>query len=263
MARGRDRHAGHRRRHRPVQRAVRRRFEAARRARPHARLRPAAHRRRFRRRALVAARVRALEPGRGVRRLRLQERSRRRAFGRGGVQEGGRARHRVSRRSVGREGVRLARRARLQRLRAAAARAARVRAEDEEPAPYTKINPRPTEAQWADDPEHRARLGARAGRAGLPQRAARLPARPARGGAHQYAHLVDAARHRPRGAHHAVVRAARGARDPRHLPAGLAAARHLHLHQHAAAAALLQRHGLARAARAVRGDRVRRRRWSA
>lgn len=28
----------------------------------------------------------------------------------------------------------------------------------EEPAPYTRINPRPTEAQWADDPEHRARL---------------------------------------------------------------------------------------------------------
>ena len=96
----------------------------------------------------------------------------------------------------------------------------------------------------------------RAGRAGLPQRAARLPARPARGGAHQHAHLVDAARHRPRRAHHAVVRAARGARDPRHLPAGLAARRHLHLHQHAAPAALLQRHGFARAARAVRGDRI-------
>ncbi len=29
----------------------------------------------------------------------------------------------------------------------------------EEPAPYTKINPRPTERLWADDPEHRARLG--------------------------------------------------------------------------------------------------------
>ncbi|HZM34853.1 MAG TPA: YjbH domain-containing protein [Burkholderiales bacterium] len=28
----------------------------------------------------------------------------------------------------------------------------------EEPPPYTRINPRPTEAQWADDPEHRARL---------------------------------------------------------------------------------------------------------
>ncbi len=27
-----------------------------------------------------------------------------------------------------------------------------------EPAPYAKINPRPTERQWADDPEHRARL---------------------------------------------------------------------------------------------------------
>jgi hypothetical protein len=27
-----------------------------------------------------------------------------------------------------------------------------------EPAPYTKINPRPTEAQWADDPAHEARL---------------------------------------------------------------------------------------------------------
>ena len=27
-----------------------------------------------------------------------------------------------------------------------------------EPAPYTRINPRPTEAQWNDDPEHRARL---------------------------------------------------------------------------------------------------------
>ena len=28
----------------------------------------------------------------------------------------------------------------------------------EEPPPYTRINPRPTEEQWADDPEHRARL---------------------------------------------------------------------------------------------------------
>ncbi|MGH8706011.1 MAG: YjbH domain-containing protein, partial [Burkholderiales bacterium] len=28
----------------------------------------------------------------------------------------------------------------------------------EEPPPYTRINPRPTEAQWRDDPEHRARL---------------------------------------------------------------------------------------------------------
>src|SRR5687767_14985299 len=28
-----------------------------------------------------------------------------------------------------------------------------------EPPPYTKINPRPTEKQWEDDPEHRARLG--------------------------------------------------------------------------------------------------------
>jgi membrane-associated phospholipid phosphatase len=28
----------------------------------------------------------------------------------------------------------------------------------DEPPPYTRINPRPTEAQWADDPEHRARL---------------------------------------------------------------------------------------------------------
>src|SRR5688572_11163632 len=27
-----------------------------------------------------------------------------------------------------------------------------------EPAPYTKINPRPTEQQWADDPEHRRRM---------------------------------------------------------------------------------------------------------
>jgi membrane-associated phospholipid phosphatase len=29
----------------------------------------------------------------------------------------------------------------------------------DEPAPYTKINPRPSEEQWAQDPEHRARLG--------------------------------------------------------------------------------------------------------
>jgi Exopolysaccharide biosynthesis protein YbjH len=28
----------------------------------------------------------------------------------------------------------------------------------DEPPPYTKINPRPTEEQWAEDPEHRARL---------------------------------------------------------------------------------------------------------
>jgi len=28
----------------------------------------------------------------------------------------------------------------------------------DEPPPYTRINPRPTEEQWADDPEHRARL---------------------------------------------------------------------------------------------------------
>ena len=29
----------------------------------------------------------------------------------------------------------------------------------DEPPPYTRINPRPTEEQWRDDPEHRARLG--------------------------------------------------------------------------------------------------------
>src|SRR6185312_1573706 len=28
----------------------------------------------------------------------------------------------------------------------------------DEPAPYTKINPRPTEAQWREDPAHRARM---------------------------------------------------------------------------------------------------------
>src|SRR5207244_4788666 len=28
----------------------------------------------------------------------------------------------------------------------------------DEPAPYTRINPRPTEEQWHDDPAHRARL---------------------------------------------------------------------------------------------------------
>ena len=50
--------------------------------------------------------------------------------------------------------------------------------------PYTKVNPRPTEEQWAEDPEHRARL-ARAGGAGLPQREPRLRERPAPGAAHQ------------------------------------------------------------------------------
>ena len=118
----------------------------------------------------------------------------------------------------------------------------------DEPPPYTKINPRPTEEQWAEDPEHRARL-ARA----LVEQDFRSVSLGYENGRLQAVLTNNRISSMPR----AIGRAARTMLSfaplevreiTHHVPAGLAAGGDLHLHQHPAPAALLQRHGLARAA---------------
>jgi len=101
----------------------------------------------------------------------------------------------------------------------------------DEPAPYTKINPRPTGGAVARRRRASRAPGAGAGGAGFSRYQDRLPQREARGAADQHAHLVDAARGGTRGAHAALLRAARSPGDPDHLRAGHAAGRHLQLHQ--------------------------------
>ena len=158
---------------------------------------------------------------------------------------------------VGREGstARTARRGSTPGSRCRSRQSASCRKLDEPP-PFTKIVPRPTEKQWTEDREHRARLVRALYEQDFRDIRLAYAERGALGAAGQHPHLVDAARGGARGEDAARLRAARGARDPRHLPRGEAAGRDLRLRRRAAAAALLQRHGLAREARADGVDRL-------